>query len=113
LGFPSSGVPQTHHCSEVLGSFDYAFTVHRDRIGSFTIWAPLRTTYIALASVKAHPAYRNLLTRIIKKIVEYTGFTLMERLAYISAFGFDKDVPEETILWYADESIVRSVNPSP
>jgi hypothetical protein len=42
-----------------------------------------------------------------------TGFTLMNRLAYIPAFGFDKDIPEETIMRYADESIVRSINPSP
>ena len=66
-----------------------------------------------MLNVKAHTKYRDLLNRIIKQAVSNTGFVTMERLTYIPAFGFDKDIPEKKIMECIEESEIRSITSSP
>jgi hypothetical protein len=44
LGYPRPGVPMTHACPEILRSMEYILHEHKDRLGTFVIWAPMRTT---------------------------------------------------------------------
>jgi hypothetical protein len=66
-----------------------------------------------MSSVDADPEYRELLNRIIKQLVADTGFSTMERLMFIPAFGWPKDIPESNIKKAVHDSEVQMANPTP